>query len=61
MLTENEKNLINCLTGSSEFLQKVINEGLLDYAKYGVLKMFIMSQIESNNMTVREINKKKYE
>lgn len=57
MITENEKNLINCLEGSSKFMAKIVNEGLLDEPKHGVLKMFILSQIESNNMTVRHVKK----
>lgn len=57
MITENEKNLINCLESSSKFMSKIINEGLLDESENGVLKMFILSQIESNNMTIRHVKK----
>lgn len=57
MLTENEQNLINCLEGSSRFMTKIIDEGLLDEPQHGVLKMFMLSQIESNNMTVRHVQK----
>jgi len=47
------KDLSNCLDSSTEFLQKIIDSGLLDDPKHGVLKMFIITQIESNKMTIR--------
>lgn len=49
--TKAEKDLINCLDGSTNFMRKIIDEGYLD--KNDFLKQFIIAQIKCNGLTIQ--------
>jgi len=53
--TQSEKDLINCLNGTTMFVQKIIDSGKLD--NDGMMKSFLITQVESNEMTIRKYDK----
>ena len=53
--TQSEKDLINCLNSTTKFVQKIIDSGKLD--NDGMMKSFLITQVESNEMTIRKYDK----
>jgi len=53
--TKTETDLISCLDGSTSFLKKIVDSGLLDGDSF--LKTFVVNQIGCNELTIKEYKK----